>query len=187
MPSFRLFVALSSSDQLRKALHMLQQTLRNENADVKWDDPGKFHNTLKFLGNVLAAKLPEVTETLVRVTAEASTFSLTYNTIGAFPDTIHPRVIWVGAPANDVLTSLVRRIELACERLGFLRETRVYHPHITLGRVKGPTNLARLTARVKSLTFDPIETTCTEVLLVKSDLYPTGSVYTILNSFPLNA
>jgi len=112
---------------------------------------------------------------------------LVYDSLGAFPDLIHPRVLWVGARGNDVLTSLQRNIEVTCSRFGFPIETRGFHPHITLGRVKGSRNLARLTAKVKSITFVPSETACFEVLLMKSDLQPTGSVYTTLKSFPLKA
>jgi hypothetical protein len=51
--------------------------------------------------------------------------------------------------------------------------------------VKGNRNLERLTASLKSITFEPLLARCTEVHIVRSDLKPTGSVYTLLNSIPL--
>lgn len=187
MPSIRSFIALPSSPELNNALQNIQKLLMEERADVKWDGPNKFHITLKFLGKVDDQQLPEILESLTAIAAEATPFPLVYNAIGAFPDFVHPKVIWAGAQVNDAMTFLQREIEDACEKLKFAGETRTFHPHITLGRVKGSNNLARLTARVKSITFEPIETTCAEVLLIKSDLRPTGSVYTTLNSFPLKA
>ena len=165
----------------------MQKHLIEESAAVKWDTPDKFHITLKFLGNVDLEKLTELSESLAAVTSKTVPFQLSYNIVGAFPDLLHPKVIWAGAQMNDTLSSLQHDIELACARLGFPTDTRAFHPHITLGRVKGSTNLARLTAKIKSITFETIETGCSEVLLIKSNLQPTGSVYTTLKSFPLKA
>jgi len=187
MPSIRSFIALASPDSLKEALRVLQRGLIEERADVKWDTPEKFHITLKFLGNVEVEKLQELSHPLSAVTSETAPFRLVYNVVGAFPDLVHPRVIWAGAQENEVLSLLEHNIGFACARLGIPMETRAFHPHITLGRVRGSTNLARLTAKVKSITFEPIETACTEVLLLKSDLQPSGSVYTTLKSFPLKA
>lgn len=186
-PGIRTFIALPSSTQFKDALRKLQSSLIEERADVKWDSPDKFHITLKFLGNVVAEKIAEVSNSLAKVTLAADSFKLIYTLVGAFPDLERPRVIWVGAQPNDALASLQREVERACDQLGFVREARAFHPHITLGRVKGSMNLARLTAKVKTVTFEPIMTDCSEVLLIKSDLRPTGSVYTTLKSFPLKA
>ncbi len=187
MTAIRSFIALPSSSELKKAIQEIQTRLIEERAEVKWDTPDKFHITLKFLGDVDPEKLSALAESLATVTSAATAFQLVYTAVGAFPDLVHPRVIWAGARANDALTSLQGQVELTCDRFGFPKETRTFHPHITLGRVKGTTNLAHLTAKVKSITFEPIETGCWEVLLIKSDLRPTGSVYTTLKSFPLKA
>jgi 2'-5' RNA ligase len=185
MNALRSFIALPSSLDLRRSLQEIQAHLIEERADVKWDSPDKFHITLKFLGNAGTDQLTALAESLAIATSAASAFQLVYSAIGAFPDLIHPKVIWAGAESNVALTSLQKEVELVCDRFGFPKETRAFHPHITLGRVKGSTNLTRLTAKVKSITFEPIVTDCSEVLLMKSDLQPTGSVYTTLNSFPL--
>lgn len=187
MCAIRSFIALPSSSDLKNALRELQASLIQEKADVKWDTLDKFHITLKFLGNVDLEKITELSESLTAVTSGSAAFQLVYNAVGAFPDLVHPRIIWAGAQTNEALTSLQHEIELACARLGFPTDPRAFHPHITLGRVKGTTNVGRLTAKVKSITFEPRETACSEVLLIKSELRPTGSVYTTLNSFPLNA
>ncbi len=187
MIKIRAFVALPSSSELNSRLSSLQHQLMEEKADVKWDTPDKFHITLKFLGNVDPSKLAELTDSLATASSLVAEFSLVYASIGAFPDMIHPKIIWAGTDLNQSLIVLQRQIDLTCERLGFPREPRGFHPHITLGRVKGSTNLNRLTARVKSSILDPITIHCSEILLIRSDLHPAGSVYTTLNSFPLKA
>ena len=187
MTGIRSFIALPSSPELQTRLSILQQNLMEEKAAVKWDTPDKFHITLKFLGNVDPEKLPQLTDALAKAVSPLAPFPLVYSTVGAFPDLIHPKVIWAGAEPNEALASLQRLVDNVCEQLGFPKETRSFHPHITLGRVKGSANLNRLTGRVKSSTLEPTRTHCSEILLIRSDLRPTGSVYTTLNSFPLKA
>lgn len=187
MPAIRTFVALPSPLEVRNTLRDIQRSLVETGAHVKWDSSDKFHITLKFLGNVDSEMIPQLSQSLITVASKIPCFPLIYESVGAFPDLVRPRVIWAGARSNEVLTSLHRDVDLACKDLKFPPETRAFHPHITLGRVKGSENLTRLTAKVKSITFDPVETTCSEVLLMKSDLRPTGSVYTTLKSFPLKA
>jgi 2'-5' RNA ligase len=183
----RSFVALPSSQALRSALHAVQSELKEAQADVKWDSPDKFHITLKFLGNVPPETLSALSDSLARAVPAFESFSLTYDRIGAFPDLVHPRVLWVGAQSSEALVLLQMEVERVCEQFKFAREPRDFHPHITLGRVKGSGNLARLTARAKSITFESVTTDCSEVLLIQSDLRATGSVYTTLKSFPLKA
>jgi 2'-5' RNA ligase len=187
MPTIRSFVALPSSDDVKSCLGAIQAQLIEEGAAVKWDAVEKFHITLKFLGNVQPDILPRLAASIAPAISEFKSFDLRYTTLGAFPDFDHPRVIWVGAESNESLVLLQRQIDLTCERHGFPRDSRAFHAHITLGRVKGIANLRRLTARAKSTTFEPIKTHCSEVLLIKSELRPAGSVYTTLNSFPLKA
>lgn len=183
----RVFIALSSAPEVKKILTDIRDELKQEGGDVKWDTSDKFHITVKFLGDIEQERLPALSEAMMALSALQPSFELWYESIGAFPDVVHPRVLWAGARRNDSLTALHQSIEQACERLGYAREPRPFHPHITLGRVKRSKNVGRLTARLKSLTFEPIKMHCSEVLLIKSNLHPTGSVYTTLNSFPFKA
>ena len=187
MAKIRAFVALPSSPELKSQLSILRDQLIEEKGDVKWDTPDEYHITLKFLGDVDLSKLSEMEDSLRFASSSVNPFSLVYSSVGAFPDLVHPKIIWAGAVLNESLVLLQSQIERAFERLGFPAERRSFHPHITLGRVKGPGNQNRLTARVKSSILDPITEPCREILLIKSDLRPSGSVYTTLNSFPLKA
>jgi 2'-5' RNA ligase len=187
MAAIRSFIALPSPVELKTVLGEIQKQLIEEKADVKWDSAEKFHITLKFLGNVDPERLDELSEALFVAASGIGAFSLVYSSLGAFPDLVHPRVVWAGAEMNDTLSHLQHQVETLCDRLGFQKETRTFHPHITLGRVKGNNNLGRLTAKLKSITFEPLITHCQDVLLIKSDLHPAGSIYTTLKSFPLNA
>jgi len=70
---------------------------------------------------------------------------------------------------------------------GFEKEQKRFHPHVTLGRVKSQHNMRDLLRTMESITFESTSTTISETVLVKSELKPSGSVYTILNRIPLSA
>jgi len=143
--------------------------------------------TLKFLGAVEASTLDSLTARLELLLKNVSSLRTTFITVGGFPSAERPRVVWIGTEPNESLMKLQSDVESLCASLGFTKEDRAFHPHITLGRVKGTRNLRSLTATLKSVTFEPIQAPCSEVLLMKSDLKPGGSVYTALQSFPLLA
>ncbi len=184
MPSIRCFVALPTSPEIRQAITSVQKQLIQTNADVRWETPDKFHITLKFLGNCEPSKLALLTSQLELLPRNVSSLRVSYNKVGAFPDEQRPRIVWIGAEPHETLIRLQNDVEALCGRFGFEQENRVFHPHITLGRVKGTKNMGRLTETLKSLTLEPIQAQCTHFDLVRSDLKPSGSVYTVLRSFP---
>jgi 2'-5' RNA ligase len=77
------------------------------------------------------------------------------------------------------------RLDKALEPLGFLREERAFRPHLTVGRVKDPRrppDLTRPLADVTILRCNSFDVR--EILLYKSDLRPTGAIYTKLQNLP---
>ena len=110
--------------------------------------------------------------------------------LGVFPRPHSPRVLWMGPSEHWERGAEARRIaeihgaiEQACEGLGFLREAKPFSPHLTLARIKmGERHVGVALAKVGvldrlvslgSLAVD-------SVVLMKSELKPTGSVYTKL-------
>ena len=185
MSSIRSFIALPTSDSVRDRIIKIQEELKQFGADVKWDSPDKFHITLKFLGNVELQVLEKLTAELEATISQHAAFDLTYQRVGAFPDATRPRVVWVGTSQSNELSSVQQSVEEICTRFGFAKEDRAFNPHITLGRVKGTRNIHRLTEKLKNITFDPTNSRCTELLVMRSDLHPSGSVYSVLKSIPL--
>lgn len=187
MPEIRAFIALQSSPEIKTKLTEVQSELISANADVKWDATEKFHITLKFLGNCKPEVLAQLTTDLRSSLQDIHSFEIVYRTIGSFPTIAHPKVVWVGADKNQSLDQLQTKVEEVCTKLGFAKEDRQFHPHITLGRVKGNRNIHRLTEKLKSITLEPLQAQCSEVMLMRSELKPTGSIYTLLNSIPLKS
>lgn len=180
----RAFIAIPTSTELKQEAASIQGQLREEGAHVRWEPPEKLHMTLKFLGSVEESLLDVITTRLTEITRNMPTFDVCYEEIGGFPSLNSPRILWIGSETNEPLSDLVRRIEDACASLGFAREDRPFHPHVTIGRVKDRTRLARLTAKAKSINFKTISERCSVVLLVRSELLSAGSRYSVLKSFP---
>ena len=187
-PTVRSFIALPSTEILRSALSDAVRRLSEAGADVRWECEEKFHITLKFLGNVEPPLLEELGTVLSAEVLMVGAFDLLYEGIGAFPSTDRPRIIWAGVHEHEALRSLQETVEQLCLRLGLgAPEDRPFHPHITIGRVKSDRNLGRLTATLKSITLEPVSARCSHILLMRSELHPTGSRYTALESIPLTS
>lgn len=76
-------------------------------------------------------------------------------------------------------------LEEALQPVGFERERRKFHPHVTLGRVKGHKHLHGLLTMMESVTFESPQAIMEHMSLVRSELKPGGSVYTTLKHIPL--
>jgi 2'-5' RNA ligase len=184
MSRIRAFIALPTSSEIKQQIAAIQAKLIESQADVRWDGNEKFHITLKFLGNCELEVLHSLVSDLQASLRETQRFDLVYSSLGCFPDLTRPRVVWLGARENPHVARLQKLIEDACGKFGFAKEERPFHPHITLGRVKGNRHLDRLTESLKTVTFEPLQARCGEVHIMRSELRPTGSVYSLLNSIP---
>lgn len=183
----RTFVAANLTRELQRALADVQTVLRSSQADVSWVRQENLHLTLKFLGEVAEARLPKIAEAIREAAGTASPFEIALGGIGAFPSLRGPRVVWVGMEAGaEALTALQAEVEARLQPVGFPRERRPFSAHLTLGRVRSPRNLDRLAeavARTPSRGLGSMDVARIE--LMRSQLSPQGSIYTVLETFPL--
>ena len=106
---------------------------------------------------------------------------------GAFPTIRRPQVLWVGVEPTPALRCLKQDLEWALTDHGFDRETRAFHPHITLGRVDGNEGAGAfrgLDALAAGLTFRE-HLVAQNVDVVRSHLSRQGVHYTVLEGFRL--
>jgi 2'-5' RNA ligase len=86
------------------------------------------------------------------------------------------------------LTRLAGQVESGLARVGFAKEKRSFSAHLTLGRVRSPRNTEALLTALHEFSAEKFGTlVATEFQLMQSELRPTGSVYTMLERFPLGA
>ena len=133
----RIFTAIEIPGEIKKDICKLQNDLRDTGADVRWVGPESMHLTLKFLGEIPAAQTSLIKEAMAAAVQDYKPFLLHIKGTGTFPiHSKHPRIIWVDIQRNDTLQSLQKALDKNLEKLGFHREKRKFHPHLTLGRVK---------------------------------------------------
>jgi 2'-5' RNA ligase len=186
MPHLRLFIAFDSPPDVKAKAREIQNQLRQAHADVSWEREEKLHCTIKFLGETPSELLPSIVDSLTSIGRLTLPFSVTYRGAGCFPDRHAPRVLWLGIQNPDArLEPLFQSIDSAMTGLGFKSESRRFHPHLTLGRVRSGRNQANLLKILESVTFESATVPVNEILLIRSELRPTGSVYTKINFFPL--
>ncbi len=182
MPVIRAFIAIelppSIQDGLRKVILQLSPVTRI----VRWVPPENIHLTLKFLGDVDSSKIPLLQTALRKETARCQPFDIQVSGLGAFPNARRPRVIWVSVQAPAVLGTLVQGVETATIPLGFPTEDRPFSPHLTLGRVSQhatPDEVSALgSVLIKTVVGDLGKTVVGSLTLFRSDLRPTGALYT---------
>jgi RNA 2',3'-cyclic 3'-phosphodiesterase len=193
----RAFLAVELSQELRAELATVQQELKHRiepelkrDMRISWTQPASIHLTLKFLGDMD----DQVIDPLLVVVEQAIGSQIAVNVplerLGAFPRPQSPRVLWVGPLENWDRGAEAKRIaeihgaiEHACEGLRFLRETKPFSPHLTLARIRVGERQVGVALAKGGVLDRPLSLgslAVESVVLMKSELKPTGSVYTRL-------
>ncbi|NUQ64069.1 MAG: RNA 2',3'-cyclic phosphodiesterase [Pirellulales bacterium] len=181
---FRTFVAVKLGPAVCSKAAEIIRALQAAPADVKWVDPDNLHLTLKFLGDVEAAEIHRVCETVQQAVADSSRFEFEVRGLGAFPAVKRPRTIWLGAGEGErQMVDLAKALEKKLQKLGFPREGRRFQPHVTIGRLRhggrAGEDLADLLLRQAEVHVGtaPVE----EVTVFSSTLTPSGPIYDVLS------
>jgi len=188
----RCFIAIELPEEAKGGLARLKQELqRDEHKYVKWVEAGAIHLTLKFLGNIPAKRVAEITEAIRKATQGISQFHLEISGLGAFPSLRQVRVFWVGIGGEvDKLSGLAQNIDSTLAAIGFAKEERPFVPHLTLARIRqGASPLERRSfgELVGSTIFkDEYHIEVEAISLMRSQLTPAGAIYTRLKMVALN-
>jgi len=183
----RSFLAIELPKAILKKIEEIEAELRSTHADVRWVSLEKIHLTLKFFGNIEESKIDSISKSIEEPAQKTAPFSLKVRGVGAFPDLKNPRVIWMGlVDGKEVLVSFQEQIDHQLKEIGFQSENRPFHPHLTLGRMKSSRGKKELVERMeehKEEEFGDLQVE--RVILFKSDLRPTGPIYTALRELKL--
>lgn len=186
--SIRTFICLEVPDSIKVRIADLQQTLRRPDAKISWVKPSNVHLTLRFLGDVATLRIPSVGAAVERAAGRSRPLEIEVGTTGCYPSAARPRVFWVGLPAvPEGLLRLHAMIEEELAREGFAQEDRRYSPHLTIGRVRSPQNASRVAEDLIATVFERESFQATEVIVMRSDMDPAGSIYSPLFQVALGA
>ena len=192
MTGIRSFVAIELPDEVRNALADLQEDLKVQAPPkaVRWTRPTSIHLTLQFLGDVAPAQVEAIADALRGVCAEHTPFAFELKSLGVFPNPKRPRIVWVGvAEPSGTLVAVQKGVSQALVPLGFEPEKRAYTPHLTIGRAARHASRADLAEVGDLITRSDVGTLgqvyVEHITLMKSDLQPSGAVYSTLAVLPL--
>ena len=145
MRPIRAFIAVELSGTVIARAQEAIKLLKTSGAEVGWVDRAQMHLTLKFLGNVPEVESPDVCRVVATAAARIEPFEIVFRGLGAFPRVSEPRTIWLGIEqGEEELKELHDAIEGALQKeMGFGKENRKFHPHLTLGRLRKESDPAR--------------------------------------------
>jgi len=175
----RLFVGIPLADVAARELGNVIARLRSgvsaeHGGGLRWTAPESWHVTLQFLGNATAEQLECLKAHLSQVRSEPVPVEL--GELGCFE---RAGVFFADVTVTPELAALEKSVVAATSRCGFVAETRPYHPHITLARVKGQGRGAELRVLRAKVCNQPAfaRFTASELVLYESHLGPGGARY----------
>jgi 2'-5' RNA ligase len=185
--AIRAFLAIDPPEEIFSEIIKIQERLRKAiQGDIRWVRPDGIHLTLKFFGYVYESDIANISDVVKNNVANIKALMLNVRNIGAFPSVNRPRVLWLGIDGDtDALINLQTEIDAGFQEYGFKKEDRPFRPHLTLARIKEYKGLVGLAETIKK-NEDYIAGSFTAggLTLFKSDLKPTGAIYTKLDYFP---
>ena len=182
--SLRTFLAIDLPSCLLNSIVNKQRDLKQVFPSIDWVKSAKVHLTLKFLGDTPESKIPELQQVVAKAVKGIEPFVINLRGFGVFPHKRAPRTLWTGIEGDsEILLDLNRKIETEVSQLGFPPEGKPFHPHLTLARIKKNQRATGEAIEKASILADPFifgSLLVEQVTLFKSELRPTGSVYTKL-------
>jgi 2'-5' RNA ligase len=182
----RIFLAVNFSvavtRKIAEEVERHKQAIADARLRVAWVPAANMHLTLRFLGSIGEELVEGVTGACKRVAPRHQPVEAKAVGLGAFPSLNRPRVLWVGVEAPEALSALQRDVEAAMVDLGFEKEERAYHPHLTVGRVKeGHASVAELWKSDVVCGSSPLS----EIVVYESRTRSAGAEYVARARVPL--
>ncbi len=189
-PTQRVFFALWPGEEVRAAVaHAVHKAARGSGGRPVPTD--KLHATLLFLGSVAESRIPELVAIGARV---ASAEEVSASVSASPPHLIFDRIeFWPKAhvlvattsdaarasamPAQALANTLAVLLAREANAAGFAPDSKPFRAHITVAR-----KVVRLN---RPLAMHPVMWDIDRFVLVESDTRPEGSLYRIIETFPL--
>ena len=183
----RIFIALPLTDEDRRGVKKVVKYLERGRWAVAWEPEEKWHLTLAFLGEV--SDIEPVLAAVASACKNMSPFTLKFKGLGAFPDLLLPKVVWLGLKGDlKSLYKLVKNLRGELDGAGIDFDHKVFRPHITLGRIKTSMSrkqrleLGKIISKNRILDI-PQTWLVDKVVVYESRLTPSGSDYRICQEY----
>lgn len=176
----KLFAGIELDKRVRAQCAHVASRLEAQGLDARFEPAEKLHITLAFLGWVDPQHVEIIRDALRAVAGAVRPFTLTLDTIGAFPHERRPKIVWIGSRDQGApYRTLAYSARRAFEPMGFSFEKDAV-AHVTIARVKGGR------AHLPMLDVAPVQVHVTHVSLFES--LPAGATtrYEVRERTPLN-
>lgn len=185
---WRVFCAVELPQCARDLVlaHIARLKGKVPHAKASWARDANLHLTLKFLGEIPAASVTDLSSAVSLAVSRVQPFAINLEQTGVFPPQGQPRVLWIGI--NDPSTHLAElhaNLEEVAVEAGFAKETRAFQPHLTIARLRQADNARALANAHKQMEFEPLRIDVAELLVIRSELRSEGSKYTIVSRHAL--
>ena len=183
MSKIRTFFSLNINSSVKERSAEIQRQGKEIFRDfpVKWEDPEKFHLTLRFLGDI-----EEKEAVLLNQKLEETSFTfdkITYNSggIGFFPNERRPNVVFIGLEEEGSNSQiLVDVLDKTMLEIG-IKPDKKFVAHITLGRFRRENRKGA--EGIQIINFEPFKVEFESFHLMKSVLDFRGSKYFPIKEF----
>ena len=185
MSQVRAFLAIDLDDDLKPKINKIIREFKGIDTKIKYVELQNLHFTLKFFGDIDTNGLDVLKNAIEKVISEFDPFTVKIKGCGAFPNSNHIKVIWVGIDDDAILKELHDKLDDEFVRLGFDKDKR-FSTHLTIGRMKSAKNKNQVKEIIEEFNnFEIGEMEVTEISLKKSTLTPAGPIYDDMKVFEL--
>ncbi|UCB50271.1 MAG: RNA 2',3'-cyclic phosphodiesterase [Deltaproteobacteria bacterium] len=184
----RSFLAFELPLEIKNIVARVSGELRQSTLNPRWVKVDNIHLTVVFMGSIETEDTPAITRVVREVCQTYGPFDISLKGIGCFPNRRSPRVLWLGLDGDlEPMSEFRDALQGHLKGFGIKEEKRKFKPHLTLARFRKPKKMDAKEDQLLSNYEDISSAVCSlkELILFKSDLKPTGAVYTKVESWPL--
>jgi len=175
----RLFAAIplqEAVDSLAKVFEEFQPF----DSYLKTVKENQFHLTLKFFGNLKSDDAQSVINAFDQWSPDKASFHIDLKGLGVFPSLSKPSVIWAGLKDDEgSILDIYKDCENIFSSIGIEKESRTFHPHLTLYRIKKHKEISQdlrdLVKEYKDQFFSTLQ--IQSIILYESKLHSYGPEY----------
>jgi 2'-5' RNA ligase len=179
----RLFAALEIPENIRQKIIDLRNEVLPDSPDLKWESPEKIHLTIKFIGEVADDKVDPIINSLDFL-EQYEKIQCRLTKFGFFINHGIPQILWIGLWVDSILYNIVEQLNINLAKFDVPVEERKFKPHLTLLRIKRKFPEKWVT-NFNSFIIPEIDFISDNIILIKSELLPETSRYTVLKKFNL--
>jgi 2'-5' RNA ligase len=181
----RIFIAVVISEDIRRIVYEQSRKAFAAREQIRIIPPENIHITLKFLGDTRDEDIGRIINAVSAAVSGHKSFEYSLeDRIGAFPSTGRAKIAFIGINrGRDHISSLYESIEDKLYSLGIEKEKRSFHPHITIARIKKPSDIGSVKWEITDLKGYSPE--ASSVAVFESILGRRGARYIIIERFVL--